>query len=632
MKRPYSPISQLGLVAAAFAIQVAPMHAQHVEDLALLEARLGLRAPPLGPSVAGFSDEGWALRAERAAATGEAITGILTVMLVPALFADSDDPLATDASLRSLFFTGPSAAGTLAEFFEEASGQRLTASGDVSPWYRTSVTLEAGTGGDTSVFGIGPDFGDYLMEAITAADQVLDFGQFDNDGPDGIPNSGDDNGTVDALAFLFAEAPRSCAGAGVWPHKSGLSPRNNGVPYSSNDLAPDGSPILADGYVIISASECDGSPLSSVAIVAHELGHELRLPDLYHPIGEGIESILSVNRRWVVGCFGLMAAGAWGCGPANEFPSFGPTHFSPWSRDRLGWISLVTVGDVRRREYVLDAVQGSQQVLEIPLDGEESLLAEYRPASGFDSDLPESGVLIYRHNLAGVFRPDPQQPSAQYRIHLLEADGDSGLVKIHAEGGNRGEAGDVFASNGSVAYLSNMTHPGTQLADGTPSSVTIHSITVAGGSARIVVSTARTPGIAGTTGLGSYDALDSLSFDLPVGGGALPYELAATVPNGSPVGLSYQLSHDRLLIAGRPLQTGQFDIDVVVRDERGITGSTTLTLTVLPITIPDSALMMGLIGLPTSTLTADERLLLDADGNGNGRYDVGDLRRYILER
>ncbi|NIQ55069.1 MAG: hypothetical protein GWN71_10720, partial [Gammaproteobacteria bacterium] len=54
--------------------------------------------------------------------------------------------------------------------------------------------------GDENGHGlVGPRMRDYVTAAIRQADATIDFGQYDNDGPDGIPNSGDDDGYVDGL-------------------------------------------------------------------------------------------------------------------------------------------------------------------------------------------------------------------------------------------------------------------------------------------------------------------------------------------------------------------------------------------------------------------------------------------------
>ena len=42
-------------------------------------------------------------------------------------------------------------------------------------------------------------FGEFLTFGLDRADSLVDFGEFDNDGPDGLPNSGDDDGVVDFL-------------------------------------------------------------------------------------------------------------------------------------------------------------------------------------------------------------------------------------------------------------------------------------------------------------------------------------------------------------------------------------------------------------------------------------------------
>ncbi len=616
-----------GLLALTFPQR--PLPAQHVEDLDTLRARAGFPVAAVRAASVGFSDAGWASRAESAITTRTAVTGTLTVLLIPALFSDSDEPQSAPGFLQQLFFDGPSPTGTLREFFAEASGGVLQAAGAAAPWSRTSVSTDSATGGPSSVFGVGSGFGAYLLEALAAADQALDFAQFDNDGPDGVPNSGDDNGVVDAVTFLFREAARSCGGPGVWPHKSGVSGYNGGQPWASNDSGAAGSPIVVDGYVIISASECDGSPLRTVGIVAHELGHELRLPDLYHPIGSGISAILSVNRRWVVGCFGLMAGGAWGCGPADQFPSFGPTHFSAWSRDQLGWIDRRIVGDVVLQEFVLEPVQTSLQVLEVPLDRDsvESLLIEYRPQFGFDGELPASGIVIYRYNRAGALRPDPAGPP-RYLISVLEADGDSTLVRTHGEGGNRGEASDMFVTDGTTVVLSNVTTPSTRLADGEPSTVTIHSIEVSGGVARLVISTVDTPVVVVTGVVGPAEALVPLRVEFPVSGGAQPYG-ATIAPGTAPDGVTVSVTADLLTFEGAPAATGPFDVEVRVADARGVAGVTIIPLTVFPLVIPTAELLMALFDDLPGQLTAAQRAVLDNDGNRNGFVDVGDVRRYL---
>ena len=123
------------------------------------------------------------------------------------------------------------------------------------------------------------------------------------------------------------------------------------------------------------------------------------------------------------------------------------------------------------------------RTLRVPLRGlQEYLLLEYRPNTGFDTGLPAGGVLIYHVEPSRPTRPCATCPRI-YHVLLKEADGDSTLVKTAVEGGNRGEAGDVFTG---TRVLSDATTPSLRLNSGEPSNVAL-SIVVAGGEARVEV-------------------------------------------------------------------------------------------------------------------------------------------------
>lgn len=351
-----------------------------------------------------------------------------------------------------------------------------------------------------------------------------------------MPNSGDDDGFVDARAVEFLEASVTCSGQGptIWAHRASLS-FWNGEPFETDDVRPNGQPILADDYIVQPAVRCDGR-LQTPVVIAHEFGHILGLPDLYDQ-NEGIQA---VQRNWVVGCWSIMAAGQWGCGPALAEGRWDrPTHFGPWEKSELGWLpDLRIVDDALYEEFTLRPVESTGDVLRIPLSDQEYLLVEYRDGSSFDKNLPATGVLVHHVDLtrpAGGRRC--RTCERLYRVALLEADANGTLTTPEGQGGNRGEAGDVFAVTG-TARLTNTTIPSTRLNSGAPSDVTLYRIEVEGGVARIRLST-RTV------------RLDRLL--------------------------------DRFIVNG------------------------------------------------AGELSSDEREYLDAVGNGNGRYDVGDLRVYLRD-
>jgi M6 family metalloprotease-like protein len=432
---------------------------------------------------------GWIARAAMSQEMAASVSGTLGVAVVLALFADSPEPPVSPQDVQRALFDGPSEFGTVTEYFNEVSGGRLNVTGETLPWVRSDLTLQEVVG-DSYGLGEGARTGAFFLRALAAVDPTVDFGLFDNDGLDGIPNSGDDDGIVDAVAFQSLEVAASCGGPGIWPHRSRLDYWNGGDPVATDDRRPDGSPVLVSDYTTQSVLDCSGENVQKATTIAHELGHVLGLPDLY----DRSQGILPEQRRWVVGCWSLMAAGAWGCGTTNREGWVRPTHLGPWEKERLGWLQgLEEVREVLGREYVLGPVQESEEVLKVALqqdvqsDLNEYLLIEYRTKEGFDADIPASGVLVY-HIDPKVSGNQPCESCPQvYRVSLVEADGNNSLRMNFQDGGNRGEAGDAWAVTG-PGRLSNSTNPSTRLHSGAESPVTVYEISVQEGEAHITLS------------------------------------------------------------------------------------------------------------------------------------------------
>jgi M6 family metalloprotease-like protein len=510
-----------------------------------LSAQALNRQPPPGllerlddrAQLSSFS-RGWKARTAQAMASSEALTGTMPVAIILALFSDSPEPHLGAPEVQQAMFDGPSQYGTVSEYYQEVSGGRFSVTGQAFPWIRTHITRAEVVGTE---YGLGDDdrTGEYLLEAVAVADSTVDFGLFDNDGPDGVPNSGDDDGVVDAVAFQYLEIAASCGGPSIWPHRWVLEGwTEDEEPFQTNDLGPDGTPIVVSDYTTQGATDCGGIEVQNATTIAHELGHVLGLPDLYDR-SQGVEP---EHRRWIVGCWDLMAAGAWGCGTDNRNGWVRPTHMGAWEKEVLGWVDQVEdVGSVLDGTFTLEPVMSGQRILKVSLEPDapeeemEYLLLEYRTQEGFDADIPASGVLIYHVDpeLPGN-RPCDTCPQ-QYRVALMEADGNNSLRRNFQRGGNRGEAGDAWGAFGD-GVLTHNTYPSTSLNSGDRSSVTIHRIALENGVALI--------------------NLSSRAFS------------------------SESLLHDFLDTSSQPL-------------------------------------------------TSEEREYLDSQGNGNGVYDVGDLRAFL---
>ena len=549
-------------------------------------------------------------------------TGDVSVLVIPALFSDSPEPAVTVDQLTTILFA--TAGRTLTTFYDEMSAGRLNVSGHVTDWVRTPYTVLDAAGSVDGHGWVGEYRHEHFRAALSAVDSVVDFTQFDSDGPDGIPDSGDDDGYVDAVTFKFTEVAGSCGGPGFWPHRGGLQDSTGAWGVATTDTAASGEPIRVLDYTTESVVECDGETPQGPSVMAHEFGHILGLPDFYRAV-EGIES---TQRYWMVGCFGLMAAGSWGCGTAVRVQGYGPSGLSPLSRQILGWDQRIDVGPVDDTVFTLRPVQTTGEFLRVPLteSWDEYLLIEYRPRLGFDDALPASGVLVYHVDATANIMGGAYASTFPY--WLLEADGNLGLKRTLLDGGDRGTAADVFARDGAVDSITPATAPSTRLANGEGSSVWIRSITVDGDSARVRLSTVTA--LSGTL-VSAPDtgyALEPFEVRYQIHGGVAPYE--AVAPGATFFGdVTASMSGDTVTVRVVPLIARyRLHIPVHVRDSDGDAWWLGHLVQLEDAAFDDDELLLPLVS--PSANDADLRDYLDRSGNRNEGYDVGDLRAYVL--
>jgi M6 family metalloprotease-like protein len=555
------------------------------------------------------------------------VEGARAVLVVLARFEDTPDPLVSADEVRDRMFTGTPTSKTLAEFYEDQSGGRFTVTGDVTDWLQTDVTLLEGAGSVDGHGLTGDSLRVHIARLLQQLDPVLDFGQFDNDGPDGVPNSGDDNGFVDLLSIKFAEVGGHCGGPGPWPHFGGVSV--DGGPFVSNDPTPAGPPITVPVYIMDSVVECDGTTPQSIAVTAHELGHAIGLPDYYRAV-DGIEA---ENRHWVVGCFDLMAAGGWGCGDgALPTGGFGPTGFSAYSRWTLGWAELEEITAASDETFVLEPLSTSAQALRVRLAPEslESWIIEYRTRDGFDAPLPADGVLIYHHDGFTGSRPTDPSLAPPYPFHLVEADGDDALRRVAADGGNRGVAADVFARTDPAGPLGPATVPSTRDHLGGQSTLHIHEIIRAGPTASVRLSVGKGFRVATRQVPAQATVFEPVVGTIELADGQEPYALAEQLGD-LPDDLVIALTGSTLSVGGTPRVAGAFGLSVWIEDQAGATLAESIPLRVLDDPSLDPTTLLGaLVG--AGSLSPDQATYLDRSGNDDGALDLGDLRAFVRRR
>lgn len=263
-----------------------------------------------------------------------AVADTFRVPVLPAYYSDQAAVPVSALNLQNqLFGTNPT--GNVTDYYHEVSYQQLTVTGDVYSWTHLAEDHNYYPGSCNGV-GSGCSYnGELIKEVLDAKDPSVNFAKYDNDGPDGIPNSGDDDGYVDAVVFVQGLPGGECGGTNTISHTWSYTawPTSGGVSYSTNDARFGGGSIKIDTYVIMPALNCGAtSPYTSseyidIGVLCHELGHTLGLPDLYDVNGGGTG----------IGHWGIMGSGNWNT-PEK------PAHMDAWCKQELGWVTPTTIG------------------------------------------------------------------------------------------------------------------------------------------------------------------------------------------------------------------------------------------------------------------------------------------------
>ncbi len=297
-------------------------------------------------------------------AAGGASTAVTGAFKVPViLLAYKDIPVPAPFQVADyqclLFSQNPGTCGLLgdhpysvATYYEELSHHRISMDGVVFPTVRMDSVAGFYTDGCKAITVTNqtncpthPEGNRMAIMLRAALDSISNrpdgatvWAQFDNDGPDGVPNSPDDDGVVDFVTFLQPQVGGECGGqpnstGGVWSHRFVISGWG-GPAYTTKTPRPVGGFIKVNDYTIQSelggSTSCDGTQIMAVGTVSHETGHAFGLPDLYDTQGptQGI------------GGWGLMGSG-------NYSRPYSPSSYDVWSLNTLGWATIDTLGTSR---------------------------------------------------------------------------------------------------------------------------------------------------------------------------------------------------------------------------------------------------------------------------------------------
>ena len=434
-----------------------------------------LNAPSTGPSAANV------------------VNGTYNLPIVFIAFNDTTvvpgvTPVIGDTGLyRALFFSPtPTLESTprpysVKTYYEQLSRGHITVQGDIFGWITTPYSYAFVGNNCAAVFcnGFTTRFGAMLRSALDSLNSTahqVNWGLFDNDGPDGTPNSGDDDGFVDFVTFVHPTLGGECGGPSggrtgnrIWAHRWTLASVSGSV-YVTKTARTGGGFIRINDYTVQSArggnSSCSAGSIMPIGTVAHETGHAFGLPDLYATAGTS------------------EGAGEWSLmGSANYTRPYSPGAYDAWSLLDLGWVKVDTL--TTSKTVTLNPIQTSDTVLLATIAGSDQYLllenraylqsdtAQFNFVSSPPKKLP--GLLIWHIDssiVAGGIASNTVNSGSVEGVHLMQADG---LEDLHA-GINRGDIGDSYPGSTNNHAYTYHTNPSSTSFEGGVAGFVIDSI------------------------------------------------------------------------------------------------------------------------------------------------------------
>lgn len=315
-------------------------------------------------------------------------------------------------------------------------------------------------------YGRGPlnRLNEAIQKSLELLDPETDFSTQDKNG----------DGYVDCLTFVHSGYGSEVGG----DDPAGSSPENR---IWSRYALLDPPWVSEDGTKVCRVAVCpglhgnEGADPVRIGVICHEIGHVLRLPDLYD--GRVYGSDAPGNG---IGCWGIMGY-CWGF----DSSQLHPPHFSAYSKIQLGWVTPVDLSTAGT--FQVDAIEKQSKIYRLKLGFPEGeyLLIENRQPLGFDQLIPDAtdgrgGLAIWHideNQSDAMNRPGfpltTHWPQRHYRVALLQADGDYHLEK----GINRGDGADLYRGTLTGA-IGPSTTPSTVAYQGGVLSVTPNSISM----------------------------------------------------------------------------------------------------------------------------------------------------------
>ena len=374
-------------------------------------------------------------------------------------YADVTETYFDAVDFQNLLFDDNST-GTMKEYYNEISYGNFLVDGTADGWYQSTYTMAQAV----------DNVKQYVAEIAELADPDFDYTQFDNDGPDNIPNSGDDDGYVDGIIVVYSGCGAEWypGNDNIWPHKSSLG----SYEYETDDLGANGSNVIVKSYAVnpelAGGGDCYTNTIRPIGVYAHEFGHILGLPDLYDRDNSngGSEGI---------GHWCLMASGSW-----QGWGGDTPAHMSSWCKSEMGWLEPVVLSsdEISLNIPQVETNPYAVKIWEDDYFWSRYFLVENRQPVGFDSDLEGSGLIIYHvdeNRRYGSYRYSSGPANDDETHKLVDVEEADGLDDMDNEV-NRGDAGDPFPGTSNNFTFNDNSYPSASRYDNTETGIAIFNI------------------------------------------------------------------------------------------------------------------------------------------------------------
>lgn len=294
------------------------------------------------------------------------VTGTREILALLVEFSDvAHDPTHTVAYFNDRFFD--TAPPSVRDYYDEVSyGSFTYVPGAVMGWYASTFTQAQ---------FVGPPVNHYpvFVGGIGDVDPFFDFGPYDTDNNGVVENE-------ELTVFMIVTGNQGGA-RHTWN-------RPNVATVDTNAL---GNPVSVEGEYSVTHE------FRHIGSYAHELGHDLGLPDLYDT-----DATITGDSEGI-GNYGLMGGGSW---------TF--SHMTAWSKIQLGWITP-TIVKVSDYYDVHDAETNAEAyvLIDPSYSTDEYFLIENRhPANSYYETIgppiapggtfPDEGIVIYHIDEARI--------------------------------------------------------------------------------------------------------------------------------------------------------------------------------------------------------------------------------------